>query len=110
MLISSKQCFLHNHQVIIIKIIYYILYYILYIIQPYYKIVNVACLCDNITQSPSNGVYISQLTRFARASTLTFYNDFFLRCRLSTIKGLFRLDASATFDGLKHDALVSEHM
>ena len=46
-------------------------------------IVNFPFLCGNIPQSPSYGVYISQLIRFARASTL--YDDFLSRsCRLTS--------------------------
>ena len=38
-------------------------------------------LCGNIPQSPSDGIYISQLIRYARASTL--YDDILSRrCRL----------------------------
>ena len=48
-----------------------------------FDIVNFPFLCGNIPQSPSNGVYISQLIRYARASTL--YDDFLSRsCRLTS--------------------------
>ena len=44
---------------------------------------NFPFLCGNIPQSPSYGVYISQLIRYARASTL--YDDFLSRsCRLTS--------------------------
>ena len=48
-----------------------------------FDIVNFPFLCDNVPQSPSYGVYISQLIRYARASTL--YDDFLSRsCRLTS--------------------------
>ena len=47
-------------------------------------IVNFPFLCGNIPQSPSYGVYISQLIRYARASTL--YDDFLYRSRRLTSK------------------------
>ena len=47
-----------------------------------FDIVNFPFLCGNVPQSPSYGVYISQLIRYARASTL--YDDFLSRsCRLT---------------------------
>ena len=49
----------------------------------YFDIVNFPFLCGNVPQSPSYGVYISQLIRFARASTL--YDDFLSKsCRLTS--------------------------
>ena len=46
-------------------------------------IVNFPILCGNVPQSPSYGVYISQLIRYARASKL--YDDFLSRsCRLTS--------------------------
>ena len=46
-------------------------------------IVNFPFLCGNVPQSPSYGVYISQLIRYAHASTL--YDDFLSRsCRLTS--------------------------
>ena len=57
-----------------------------------FDIVNFPFLCGNIPQSPSYGVYISQLIRYARASTL--YDDFLLRsCRLK----LNRIDEKNTY-------------
>ena len=48
-----------------------------------FDIVNFPFSCGNIPQSPSYGVNISQLIRYARASTL--YDDFLSRsCRLTT--------------------------
>ena len=48
-----------------------------------FDIVNFPFLCGNIPQSPSYGVYISQLIRYARASTI--YDDFLSRsCRLTS--------------------------
>ena len=48
-----------------------------------FDIVNFPFLCGNIPQSPSYGVYIYQLIRYARASTL--YDDFLSRsCRLTS--------------------------
>ena len=38
-----------------------------------FDILNFPFLCGNIPQSPSNGVYIYQLIRYARASTLYDY-------------------------------------
>ena len=49
-----------------------------------FEIVNFPFLCGNIPQSPSYGVYMSQLIRFARAST--FYDDFLFRSRQLTTK------------------------
>ena len=47
-----------------------------------FDIVNFPFLCGKAPQSPSYGVYISQLIRYARASTL--YDDFISRsCRLT---------------------------
>ena len=42
-----------------------------------FDMVNFTFLCGNVAQSPSYGVYISQLIRYARASTL--YDDFHSR-------------------------------
>ena len=51
-----------------------------------FDIVNFPFLCGNIPQSPSYGVYISQLIRYARASTL--YDDFLSRsCLTSKLMG-----------------------
>ena len=46
-----------------------------------FQIVNFPFICSNIPQSPAYGVYISQLIRYARAST--FYQDFLIRCHLN---------------------------
>ena len=52
-----------------------------------FDIVNFPFLCGNIPQSPSYGVYISQLIRYARASTI--YDDFLSRsCRLTSKLGM----------------------
>ena len=42
-----------------------------------FDIVNFPFLCSNILQSPAYGVFVSQLIRYARASTL--YDDFIMR-------------------------------
>ena len=47
-------------------------------------IVNVPFLCSNIPQSPAYGVFVSQLIRYARASSL--YADFIMRSQLLTSK------------------------
>ena len=48
-----------------------------------FDIVNFQFLCGNVPLSPSYGVYISQLIRYARASTLN--DDFLSRsCRLTS--------------------------
>ena len=47
-----------------------------------FNIVNFPFLCSNIPQSPAYGVYVSQLIRYARASSA--YIDFLVRSRLLT--------------------------
>ena len=48
-----------------------------------FDIVNFPFLCGNVPQSPSYGVYVYQLIRYARACTL--YDDFLSRsCRLTS--------------------------
>ena len=47
-----------------------------------FDIVNFPFLCGNIPQTPSHGVYISQLLRCSRASTL--YDDFLSRSCLKS--------------------------
>jgi hypothetical protein len=42
-----------------------------------FKIINVPNMCSNIPASPAYGVYISQLIRYARASS--DYSDFLKR-------------------------------
>ena len=75
-----------------------------------FDIVNFPFLCGNIPQSPSYGVYISQLIRYARASTL--YDDFLSRsCRLtSKLMGhgyeRFRLISAFKFFYGRHKVLV----
>ena len=49
-----------------------------------FNIVNFPYLCSNIPKSPAYGVYVSQLIRYARASSL--YEDFISRSRLLTSK------------------------
>ena len=49
-----------------------------------FSIVNFPFLCGNIPQSPAYGVYISQLIRYARASSL--YSDFLFRSQQLTSK------------------------
>ena len=51
-----------------------------------FSIVNFPFLCGNIPQSPAYGVYISQLIRYARASSL--YSDFLFRSQQLTSKTL----------------------
>ena len=46
-----------------------------------FDIVNFPFLCSNIPQSPAYGVFVSQLIRYARASTL--YEDFIMRSPFS---------------------------
>ena len=48
------------------------------------NIVNFPFLSSNIPQSPAYGVYVSQLIRYARASSA--YSDFLVRSRLLTRK------------------------
>ena len=70
-------------------------------------------MCSNIPQSPAYGVYISQLIRYARAST--FYQDFLIRCRLLTSKllkqGYIHNKLIATFKKFygRHFELVSDY-
>ena len=49
-----------------------------------FNIVNFPFLSCNITQSPADGVYVSQLIRYARASSA--YSEFLVRSRLLTSK------------------------
>ena len=49
-----------------------------------FNIVNFPFLSSNIPQSPAYGVYVSQLIRYARASSA--YSDFLVRVRLLTGK------------------------
>ena len=49
-----------------------------------FNIVNSPFLSSNIPQSPAYGVYVSQLIRYARASSA--YSDFLVRSRLLTRK------------------------
>ena len=49
-----------------------------------FSIVNFPFLDSNIPSSPAYGVYISQLIRYARASSN--YSDFYTRCRTLTSK------------------------
>ena len=77
------------------------------------NIVNYPFICGNIPHSPSYGVYISQLIRYARASTL--YDDFVSRSSGLTSKllrqGYKRLkliDAFKKFYG-RHNTLVDNY-
>ena len=78
-----------------------------------FDIVNFPFLCGNIPQSPSYGVYVSQLIRFARAST--FYEDFLLRSRRLTSKllgqGYKRFRLISTFKKFygRHNTLVDKY-
>ena len=49
-----------------------------------FNIVNFPFLSSNIPHSPAYGVYVSQLIRYARASSA--YSDFLVRSRLLTSK------------------------
>ena len=49
-----------------------------------FDIVNFPFLCSNIPQSPAYGVFVSQLFRYARASSM--YEDFIMRCQLQSSK------------------------
>ena len=78
-----------------------------------FNIVNYPFLCGNIPQSPSYGVYVSQLIRYARACTL--YDDFVSRSSRLTSKllghGYKRLkliDAFKKFYG-RHNILVDNY-
>ena len=70
-------------------------------------------LCGNVPQSPSYGVYISQLIRYARASTL--YDDFLSRsCRLTSKlmrQGYERLKLISAFKKFygRHKILVDRY-
>ena len=67
-------------------------------------------LSSNIPQSPAYGVFVSQLIRYARASSL--YEDFIMRSQLLTSKllkqGFTRNRLVATFKKLygRHSVLV----
>ena len=64
-----------------------------------FDIVNFPFLSSNIPQSPAYGVFVSQLIRYARASSL--YEDFIMRNQLLTSKllkqGFTRNRLIATF-------------
>ena len=45
-----------------------------------FDIANSSFLCSNIPQSPAYGVFVSQLIRYARASSM--YEDFIMRINL----------------------------
>jgi hypothetical protein len=51
-----------------------------------FKIINFPTMCSNIPVSPAYGVYISQLIRYARASSN--YSDFLKRHRIRLIRSL----------------------
>ena len=53
-----------------------------------FNIVNFPFLSSNIPQSPAYGVFVSQLIRYARASSL--YEDFITRSQLLTSKLLIK--------------------
>ena len=77
-----------------------------------FHIVNFPFICSNIPQSPAYGVFISQLIRYARASTL--YPDFLTRSRLLTSKllnqGYTRNKLIATFKKFYgHHNLVNKY-
>ena len=65
-----------------------------------FKIINFPNMCSNIPASPAYGVYISQLIRYARASSN--YSDF-LKCHLHLRKGYWTraIKRFALFDLLK---------
>ena len=52
----------------------------------YFKIINFPTMCSNIPASPPYGVYISQLIRYARASSN--YSDFLKRHKIRLIRSL----------------------
>ena len=76
-----------------------------------FNIVNFPFLSSNIPQSPAYGVYVSQLIRYARASSA--YSDFLVRSRLLTGKllgqGYNRFKLISTFKkfyGRHYDLIV----
>ena len=75
-----------------------------------FDIVNFPFLSSNIPQSPAYGVFVSQLIRYARASSL--YEDFIMRSQLLTSKllkqGFTRNRLIATFKKFygRHSVLV----
>ena len=72
-----------------------------------FDIVNFPFLSSNIPQSPAYGFFVSQLIRYARASTL--YEDFIMRSQLLTSKqGFTRNRLIATFKKFygRHSVLV----
>ena len=78
-----------------------------------FTIVNFPFLCSNIPQSPAYGVYVSQLVRYARASSL--YDDFLMRSRLLTMRllkqGYIRNRLITTFKKFygRHSLLVKKY-
>ena len=77
-----------------------------------FPIVNFPFMSSNMPESPAYGIFISQLVRYARASSL--YDDFLLRSRLLTIKllkkGYSRNRLIATFRKFygRHSSLVDK--
>ena len=77
-----------------------------------FNIVNFPFLSSNIPQSPAYGVYVSQLIRYARASSA--YSDFLVRGRLLTSKllgqGYNRFKLITTFKKLygRHSDLIGK--
>ena len=75
-----------------------------------FDIVNFPFLCNNILQSPAYGVFVSQLIRYARASSM--YQDFIMRSQLLSSKllkqGFTRNRLIATFKKFhgRHSVLV----
>ena len=75
-----------------------------------FDLVNFPFLSSNIPQSPAYGVFVSQLIRYARASSL--YEDFIMRSQLLTSKllkqGFTRNRLIATFKKFygRHSVLV----
>ena len=76
-----------------------------------FNIVNFPFLSSNIPQSPAYGVFVSQLIRYARASSL--YEDFIMRSQLLTSKllkqGYTRNRLIATFKKFycRHNVLLT---
>ena len=75
-----------------------------------FNIVNFTFLCSNIPKSPAYGVFVSQLIRYARASSM--YEDFNMRSKLLSSKllkqGFSRNRLVATFKIFygRHSVLV----
>ena len=79
---QTYECSCPDQTILCVYLTYCICTQYIYIFD--FNIVNFPFLSSNIPQSPAYGVYVSQLIRYARASSA--YSDFLVRSRLLTGK------------------------